>query len=55
MKWFLVSFRVNGSSIPQERVIKAYTSSDAMGCVCGFVVSCKEISEDAAEVLVNFL
>ena len=55
MKWFLVSFRVNGSFVPKSRVIKAYTSSDAIDCVCGFVVSCKEISEDAAEVLVNFL
>lgn len=35
MKKFLVSFRANG--IPRSRVIEAYTRSDAMGCVCGFL------------------
>lgn len=39
MKKFIVTFRHMGTVL--TRVIEAYTRSDAMGCVCGVVISCE--------------
>lgn len=40
MKKFIVQFRHQNTVC--TRVIEAYTRDDAMGCVCGFVMSCEE-------------
>lgn len=45
MKKFKVIFQHQGAIY--EKVVEAYTRSDAMGCVCGFVHSCEEIVSNA--------
>lgn len=39
MNKYIVTFRNSGTIC--TRIIEAYTRSDAMGCVCGFVLSCE--------------
>lgn len=39
MKKYVVTFRHSGTV--STRVIEAYTYSDAICCVCGFVLSCE--------------
>lgn len=40
MKKFIVMFRHQNTTC--TRIIEAYTRDDAMGSVCGFVLSCEE-------------
>ena len=42
MKKFKVTFRHQGTIL--TKVVEAYTRTDAMGCICGFVYSCEEIN-----------
>lgn len=42
MKTWKVVFRCEGKKI--EKTVEAYTRSDAMNCVCGFVYECEELA-----------
>ena len=43
MKKYLITFRHQGAVL--QRVVEATSRDNAMGCVCGFVLSCEAISE----------